>query len=263
MSVERIILDGEAFDAIVLDEDQMEGILADHGSVVWPGYSFFGFKPPISGGEEVRHPDAALISADSTSWWVIEVERHTHDVEGHIRPQLLGLSQGFYGAVAREYMSRVHGLSDAQMERTDWHNPSFLLVIDHVTPPIARAAALASFEVMQCVFFKSRRGVYAIATDGAGPALDQTLPQAGVDLRMEEESGIAILKRIGRSRLPESDGRIKIGGREFRDRRTNAGEAIALPLSPEAFVGLLGESPRYRLTSAGEIIPLQNRESNE
>src|SRR4051794_33242643 len=104
MSVEAVVVDAVQYDPIKVTEERLETLVSAASPAIFPGFQFFGFKPPIRCGGETRHPDGALVAVGSTEWWVVEVETHLHGVGAHIYPQLKDLSEGYYGPDAFAYL---------------------------------------------------------------------------------------------------------------------------------------------------------------
>ena len=222
MSAEAILLEDKLFHPLQVSEGTLEGLLRTHDAVLFDGLRYFDFRPPILGPEGVRHPDGALVAPDHARWWVVEVELHTHDVDTHIAPQLQGLADGVYGWEAFSFLERHSDFDRAEFGETDVWHPSFLLVVDHVTPQIRRAAQAAAFDVLECGVFRSERSEYALAVSEPRPRRTKDRLPVGVDVVLIQSLASRLSPRSGeRFRHPQANGyRSGTGRRSSGEPRT-------------------------------------------
>jgi hypothetical protein len=241
LSIASLLVDDEEFEPIHCSEEVLEGLLRARGSHLFPGFTYYDFRPPIPSVTGTRHPDGALLSARFDQWWVVEVEVHRHSVVDHIEPQLSGLRDGFYGPAAFRYLERHDGFLASDFHGVDRWQPSFLLIVDEATAEIRAAASRCEFIVIECAVFRSRFNRYAIAVNGAGvcllrPVLDVPIPDA----------------------IPPE---IIIGDRAVAKRITAHKESVAVPLAKTEIESLLGSVPPYHLTFDGHLLSLSTETS--
>jgi hypothetical protein len=255
MSVDGIVVENERFEAVQVTEETLEGVIRAAGASLFPGLAYYRFRPPIPSRWGVRHPDGALLARGCPQWWVVEIELHTHDVDKHVIPQLEGLGDGTYGWQAFEYLEREEGLKAADFSELDVWEPSFLLIVDHLTPQLRGAAARSAFDPLECGVFRSMHNRYALGVNGARPVRAADALPGGLDVRLEETFGVAVLVPLDRrlpADLPEA---VLVGNQYARVRRTTDREAFVLPLTPADVEDAAGRAERYRLTSDGRLVP--------
>lgn len=256
MSAERLALNGELFQPIRCTEETIEGILRSNGHALFEGLHYYDFRPPISSRYGARHPDGALVAPGYDRWWVVEIEVYAHDVEAHIVPQLQGLAEGLYGWDAFRYLTRHPGFDLQDYTDVDVWEPSFLLIVDHATPHIRAAVARSSFDLLECSVFKSESNQYAMTVNGNPPRRSEPSLPAGVDVRLEEAGGIALLVPMGGKRVRTVyEGHLLVGGHQVQPRVTSDAKGIALPLTPDQIHDLIGPADCYRLTLDGILSP--------
>jgi hypothetical protein len=256
---ETLLADRRMFRHVQVPERVLEGLFRTHGELIFPGYSYFDFKPAIPSRYGVRHPDGVLISTTSDEWWIVEIETHLHDVGGHIAPQLESLSEGVYGREALRYLDRVDGFDLSDYSINFWE-PDFLLIVDHATPHIASAAAATAFMLLECAVYRTEAAEYALRLSGVRPAATPSVPR-GIDVRIEDVNGVAMVMPLG-GRAVGGAGRrtLTVGEVELGAYLTSDGRALALPATRTDIAGIVGESETYRLTSDDALIPLANKE---
>jgi hypothetical protein len=253
VTVEAITVDSAFFQPTRVTEEVMEGLIRTAASALFPGYDYFDFRPAIRCGSGTRHPDGALLSRDDTTWWVVEVESHTHSVDEHIEPQLRDLATGFYGPDAFAYLDR-HRNFDASVYAVDVYEPSFLLVIDALTSDIRDAAVRTGCQTLECVPFRSVSAQYALAVSGFRPRRDVPRAAPGLDLALIEDSGMAVLCPVDGGRVPPlrtSD--VIVADVVYTSFVRSDGGGIVLPLTAVEFRDLVDGAESFRLTSSGEL----------
>lgn len=255
MSVDGIVLENEYFEPVQVTEETLEGVIRAAGQSLFPGLTYYAFRPPIPSRWGIRHPDGAILAPGCAQWWVVEVELHTHDVDSHVIPQLEGLSDGTYGWQAFEYLEREEGLSPADFANLDIWEPSFLLIVDHLTPQMRSGVARSAFEPLECGVYRSMLNRYALGVTGTRPVRPSEFLPGGLDVRLEESFGVAVLVPVDRRLphdLPEA---VLVGDQYARVRRTTDGDAFVLPLAPAQVEEFAGRADRYRVTSDHRLLP--------
>lgn len=253
MSLDGITVDAVFFQPIRVSEETLEGLIRTAAPALFPGYNYFDFRPAIRCGLSTRHPDGVLLAKGEKKWWVVEVETHLHSVTDHIEPQLGDLASGFYGPDAFKYLRR-HRTFDPAAYEVDTYEPAFLLIIDSLTPEIRHAASRKGFETIECTPFRSLRNEYALAVAGHRPNTGLAASGPGIDLRLQEEEGMAVLRPVDGGRLPKlrnNDiiiGDVAVRGFVRRDRR-----GLVLPVTPTELRAHVPGGVVFRLTPAGQL----------
>src|SRR5215216_4171974 len=235
------------FEPIRVSEEQLENLLASAAPSVFSGFDYFEFKPRIRCRDGSRHPDGVLLAPQSRQWWVVEVETHLHDPHTHISPQLNDLMDGMYGPEAFKYLER-HAKFDAGKYEIDPYEPSFLLIIDCLTPEIANVVNRPDLDVAECaVYFSPPTNEYALALDGFRPHLEEARGP-GISLVLEEVEEMGVLlpadgKRMPALKRPE----ILVGDSAHKARRLSGSRGIVLPLKPSEIEAAISRCDRYKL----------------
>jgi len=259
MSVAAIFASPHLFEPISASESTMEGLLRDGGTALFPGYTYYDFRPPIPSIYGTRHPDAALLAPHHDRWWVVEVESHLHDVQTHISPQLQGLSNGQYGPSALAYLER-HATYHSKDYPIDPWQPQFLLVVDHATAEIRATANLYGFVVVECgIFLHAQSNAYALAVTGDRPLLNPHVLPSGVDVAVAEIHGVVELRpRVGGilpANLPTA---VRLGDLSIQAVPRPDLTAFVLPLGLSDLIDLIGVCEVYRICFDGRIIAVTN-----
>lgn len=258
MTTEIVAIGEECFEPVQVSEETLEGLLMAVGDALFSGLRYFPFRPAIPSRWGTRHPDGALLAPGCSQWWVVEIELHSHDFERHVMPQLTGLADGTYGWQSFEYLERA-GLNPADYANLDVWEPSFLLIVDHLTPLFRTASTRSAFEVLECATFRSPQNRYALGAKGFRPSIPSEPLPGGLDVRLDEASGVALLIPIDR-RLPRNlPDAVLVGERQARIRRTSDRDAIVLPLSAATVEESAGRADRYRLTADDRLIPAHTK----
>jgi hypothetical protein len=262
LSIASLLVDDEEFEPIHCSEEVLEGLLRARGSHLFPGFTYYDFRPPIPSVTGTRHPDGALLSARFDQWWVVEVEVHRHSVVDHIEPQLSGLRDGFYGPAAFRYLERHDGFLASDFHGVDRWQPSFLLIVDEATAEIRAAASRCEFIVIECAVFRSRFNRYAIAVNGDRPRRDVRPLPPGIDVVVDDEAGVCLLRPVLDVPIPDAiPPEIIIGDRAVAKRITAHKESVAVPLAKTEIESLLGSVPPYHLTFDGHLLSLSTETS--
>ena len=256
MTIDGVTVDTTLFQPIRVSEELLEGLIRTAASALFPGYDYFDFRPSIRCSTGTRHPDGALLARDHKTWWVVEVETHVHSVAEHIEPQLSDLSTGFYGPDAFHFLHR-HRTFDGALYDVDVYEPSFLLIIDSLTAEIREAATRTNFQAFECSPFRSNTNQYALAVSGQRPRRDVTVAGPGLDLHLGEDDGMAVLipadgkpvPRLPTTAMLVTD--VLYEGFVLKD-----GSGIVLPVTPDELRQLLAGAESFRLTAAGQLLPI-------
>jgi hypothetical protein len=254
MTVDGVVIENERFEPVQVTEETLERVLQAAGESLFPGLTYYPFRPPIPSRWGVRHPDGVLLAQGCSQWWVVEVELHTHDVDAHVTPQLEGLADGTYGWQCFEYLKREEGLKAADFANLDIWEPSFLLIVDHLTPQLRAAVSRSAFEALECGVFRSMQNRYALGLTGSRPVRPGEALPGGLDVRLEERFGVALLVPIDR-RLPDDLPDALLVGDQYARVRRAGHDAIVLPLPAAAVEEAAGRSERYRLTADDRLVP--------
>jgi hypothetical protein len=252
VTIDGIVLDSTYFEPIQPSEERLEGLLRTAAPAVFPGMQYFDFRPAIRCGAGTRHPDGVLVSPGLPRWWVVEVETHLHSVSDHIEPQLQDLATGFYGPEVFAYLTRDPSFEPSQYN-VDSYQPEFLLVIDTLTPEVRDAATRTGFQAVECGVFRSQENRYALAVTGPRPRRD-TAAGPGLDLRLEERDGVAVLVPVDGKPVPSLKSLELVVGHQIMPAFALSGRAgIVLPLSTAELRDAIGASSRYRLAATGHL----------
>jgi hypothetical protein len=241
-----------------VSEAILEGLLRTHGTRIFPGFLYFDFKPAIRSRHGTRHPDGALLAPATKEWWVVEVETHVHDVEGHVMPQLEALSDGIYSREAFQYLDRHAAFRAGDFRAADVWEPGFLLVVDHTTPFLRQAATINGFRLVEIGVFRNENAEYALRLSGSRPsvAAASSAPR-GVDVEVQERHGVALLVPVGGRTFVDGGRRtLIIGDREVQAFTTSGKDTLAVPMDATELFALVGETNHYRITPNGTLIPL-------
>ncbi len=256
MTIDGVTVDSTLFQPIRVSEELLEGLIRTAAPALFPGYDYFDFRPSVRCGVVTRHPDGALLARDHKTWWVVEVETHVHSVAEHIEPQLSDLSTGFYGPDAFQFLYR-HRAFDRTLYDVDLYEPSFLVIVDSLTAEIREAATRTNFQALECSPFRSGTNQYALAVSGQRPRRDVAAVGPGLDLRLVEDAGMAVLiPADGKPvpRLPTTE--LLVADVLYEGFVLKDGSGIVLPVTPDELRQLLAGAASFRLTAAGELFPV-------
>lgn len=235
-------------------EEQTERLLRTHAQEMFGGFEYFDFRAPIKSPLGTRHADGALLSKHKSTWFVVEIERHEHSVRDHIEPQIEALAAGFYGEEARTYLAR-QGVAVDDFN-ADWSHPDFLLICDLATSEISNAATRNNFRVLEIQAFRAASNRFGIALSGFIPIGSSTTVVGGVDVYLEEESGIVLVKPFDYDVLPVPNSDLQIADRSVSVRMFGDRSAYALAMTLESAHQIVGTCDRYRLTNDFRLIPI-------
>jgi hypothetical protein len=248
---EAIVVDKRLFTPVRVLEEHLEDLLTTAAPSVFPGFDFFEFKPAIRCGEGLRHPDAVLLAPGSDRWWVVEVETHRHEAIDHIETQMRDLMGGFYGPDVFSYLDRHDGF-DAARYPIDTYEPSFLLIIDSLTPQVHNVAVRLGLQAVECsVFIAPEANQYALALSGPRPQADGGGLAPGISLEMEDNDGMACLRPVDGRKMPALKTLdLLVGDGAYRSVRLADGAGIVLPRSVEEVREATSGESRFKLITA-------------
>jgi hypothetical protein len=256
-----VVVQHDPFRPLECLEAQLEGLLKTAAPAVFPGFNYFDFKVEVPSVYGAAHPDAVLLSRETTEWWVIEVESHYHSIESHIEPQLKKLGSGQYGPSVLEYLERkVAGFMPDDYGHINSWEPHFLLIIDEETSVVRRIARRNGFEVLRATPYRSEENRYALLVAGHRPAVEVTVIPPGIDCSLDDISGIAVLMpATGRQALPELPEVVAVDNLALPPSRLADGRGFALPIRCADLVEMLGDAHTYRLSFQGRLFAVQTR----
>jgi len=248
---EAIVVDKRLFTPVRVLEEHLEDLLTTAAPTVFPGFDFFEFKPAIRCGEGTRHPDAVLLAPGSDRWWVVEVETHRHEAIDHIEAQMRDLMGGFYGPDAFSYLDRHDGF-DAARYPVDTYEPSFLLIIDSLTPEVHNVAVKLGLQAAECsVFIAPDANQYALALSGSRPQAHGGGPAPGISLELEDNDGMACLRPVDGHKMPRLKAHhVLIGDSAYQSARLTDGAGIVLPRSVDEVRAATSGDTRFKLITA-------------
>jgi hypothetical protein len=245
--MKALVLDNRLFEPIKVNEERLENLLASAAPAAFSGFDYYEFKPRIRCRDGNRHPDGALLAHHSRQWWVVEVETHLHDPMTHIEPQLSDLMDGMYGPEAFRYLEK-HDHFDRDRYDVDPYEPSFLLIIDSLTPEVEHMVTRLNLQVAECsVYFSAETNQFALALNGFRPHVGEN-HGPGISLVLEELEELALMVPAdGRPMPPLKRMEILLGDTTFSCHWASASRGIVLPLTPTEVEAAISRSVRYKL----------------
>lgn len=87
----RMYLEGEWFDLVPPGstyENEFEALIQQHADHLFPGFHCVRFDPLLVTPLGNVKPDMALIDEHYRSWFIVEVELSTHQINRHVKPQV-------------------------------------------------------------------------------------------------------------------------------------------------------------------------------
>lgn len=146
-----------------LEQDFENQVLRCAGAA-FPDYVAGPWKPLIRDGfGKGAHPDAVLISAEMSTWYVVEIELVSHPVTSHVRPQLETLSQGIYDSTLVPSLARaVPSVPAGVLEGLVYREPGLLCVADGYSEGLKGACSDTGFEFAVLEPFHGSTGVWAM-----------------------------------------------------------------------------------------------------
>src|SRR5208283_903039 len=94
----------EQVEPSTFSETEFEDRVIAHAPNVYPEYFVIPFKLTVSSPSGNQKPDLVFIARDYSDWWVCEVEMGYHDFNGHVEPQVQGLTEAHYGENEASYL---------------------------------------------------------------------------------------------------------------------------------------------------------------
>ena len=129
-----------------------------------PDFDVAPFKLPVRASDgTVCKPDLALIAADRSCWFVIEVELASHSLARHIIPQVTVFVDGDYNVEHARYLaSRLNGHNTWALEyMMKYKRPGIMVVVDSDSIERQWSRELRSANVTLTyieVFYQEERG---------------------------------------------------------------------------------------------------------
>lgn len=244
-----LTLDNRLFEPVRVTEEHLESLLASAAPSVFSGFDYFEFKPRVRCRDNHRHPDGALLSPHSSQWWVVEVETHLHNPATHIGPQLNDLMDGMYGPEVFRYLERHDHFVPSKYD-VDPYEPSFLMIVDCLTPEIAHVVNRPDLEVAECaVYFSGETNQYALALDGFRPHAQES-HGPGISVILEEVDQMALLVPADGKPMPELRRlEILLGDSAYKGSRMSDSRGIVLPLKLSEVEAAIPAANRYKLVT--------------
>jgi hypothetical protein len=104
----KVLFSGTWFDEVspsAMYEADFERIVIREAPLLFPTFNVVPFKTTVYSEEGAARADLALIDKDYREWWVVEIERGDHSLEGHVLPQVRILSRAVYAGEEAEFLS--------------------------------------------------------------------------------------------------------------------------------------------------------------
>jgi hypothetical protein len=171
----KILYANQVFNELSLGtlyETEVELALKQRANKIFPGFIYSDFKCPVSSDYDTRIPDFALIEEHYRGWWVCELERENHSLEGHVLPQVRAFVHGRYGAAAVETLVKSNAALDrARLQRLiQVEQPQVLVVVNKYREHWSRAIRSEGAELGVFEIFRSDRGQVLFRVNGFVPA---------------------------------------------------------------------------------------------
>ena len=104
----RLLVDGQWFDPVQADsiyESDLEDLIISQASVLYPNYQVMKYKRIINSEYGTAIPDLAFIEKSYRGWYLCEVELGSHDLFGHVIPQVSVFCNARVGAAEASYIA--------------------------------------------------------------------------------------------------------------------------------------------------------------
>jgi hypothetical protein len=106
--VARLLVDGRWFDPVQADsiyESDLEDLIIAHSASLYPNFWVIKYKRVIESEYGTAKPDLAFIEKNYRIWYLCEVELGTHDLSGHVVPQIMVFSNARVGDTEAQYIA--------------------------------------------------------------------------------------------------------------------------------------------------------------
>jgi hypothetical protein len=154
-----------------LYEADLERIIVDQAPVLYPQFHAVSFKCTVYSEEDAAQADLALIERAYKEWWVVEVEKPNHSLDGHVLPQVRTLSRAVYGPTeAAVICSQCKCLEHTRVaDMMKGKQPRVLVIVNarvpHWIEPLKKYDAMvATIEI-----FRSDRNEHIFRINGEAP----------------------------------------------------------------------------------------------
>ena len=104
----RLLVDGQWFDPVQADsiyESDLEDLIISHAPVLYPNYWVVKYKRIVSSEHGTAKPDLAFIEKNYRNWYLCEVELGSHDLQGHVIPQISVFCDARVGPAEASYIA--------------------------------------------------------------------------------------------------------------------------------------------------------------
>jgi hypothetical protein len=176
----RILINGLWYDELsssALYESEYESIIIRHSETIYPDFIAVPFKKTVYSDEDSARADLALISVNYQSWWVVEVERSEHSLDGHVLPQIRTLSSATYDHSVCEYLcAKCPELDFIKVgEMLKGSQPKVLVIVNKPMPDWARALKRYDAELAVVEIFRSEHNQAVFRVNGYRPVISSDI----------------------------------------------------------------------------------------
>jgi len=162
---------GELFyvqDPDACNEAEFEISVVEALTTVYRGYQCIRFTGTFDLNGQCHRPDLALVAADCSHWFVIEVELVSHSLEDHVLPQVRAFHYGEPRNDCVSSLARDLRIEASRAQTLLKHVPRAVVVIANRWGenwrPILRSHSVQMLVVTR---FQTSNGVRAVEVDGA------------------------------------------------------------------------------------------------
>jgi hypothetical protein len=172
--VARLLHRGEFYDSIspgALFEDDYERLLIANRLELYPAWHLVKFKQIVESEYGSARADLALIDKRYRGWWVVEVERGSHSLSGHVEPQVRSLATGQYTTAHADALHRELPTLNARAltELVRGEQPRVLVLVNEPRPEWKADLARWKAKVGVVEIFRSHRDVDVLRVNGDHP----------------------------------------------------------------------------------------------
>ena len=175
----RILHSGEWYEEIASwdhYESEFETVLEQESAHLFSNYHLVPFKTTVFSeyDADARKPDFALIHTSYRSWWVVEVERGHHSLEGHVLPQVRTLARARYGLEEADFLCQRKKTLDRSrvIDMFKGGQPRVLVIVNAPVEGWAEQLQPYDAKVVICQIFRSRFNRYILRLNGEYPSED-------------------------------------------------------------------------------------------
>jgi hypothetical protein len=113
-------------------EKDISNLFKSHAPSLFPGIEAFEFEHVLKTGGRTTRADLCLINNSLNRWYIVEVEKSSHDYHDHILPQLRRFKSAIYDDdLIKRFVANNGARVTSAMEKLMLENPpGFLVVVD-------------------------------------------------------------------------------------------------------------------------------------